>query len=112
MGIIKTVLVHMRSVKKEKEIEEAIRLKDATKLAKLAIESMQEILDATLKKNEKEIFNNILSKNGDKEIWGRLFKVWQRGMNREGFASLSNAMDEVDREVHEMIMQEVLKKGK
>lgn len=90
-GIIKANLI---SIKKQRQLEAAMQSRDEEKARILTAQSISEILQVGLTKNQLSTLETI--KNEHRELLNQLLsQAFQRGWTRSGAPNLSNAMDEV-----------------
>ena len=104
MGLFNIIKTNLTSIKKQRQIEAAMKSGENEKLKTLIAESISEILRAGLTKNQLLTLETI--KNEHRELLNQLLsQAFQRGWTRSGTPNLSNAMDEVLKATQEVIKE-------
>lgn len=104
MGLFSIIKANLTSIKKQQQIEAAMKSGDNEKLKTLIAENISGILRAGLTKNQLLTLETI--KNDHGELLNQLLsQAFQRGWTRSGAPNLSNAMDEVLRAAQEAIKE-------
>jgi DNA-binding TFAR19-related protein (PDSD5 family) len=104
MGFFGILKANFGSIKKQREIEEAIQSEDNEKVKILIAESISSILRSGLTKkqlNELELIKNDYGES----LSQLLSQAFQNGWMRSGTPNLSNALDEVLRRAQEIIKE-------
>ena len=102
MGFFGILRMNFRSIKTQRELEDAIAKNDEEKMRLLIAESISGILKAGLTSRQLRDLENIKDTHGE-QMQEILVGAFQHGWTRSGVPNLSNAMDEVLREAQALI---------